>query len=86
MLKLGLGLQESRLIAQAGVPGCITVATSMAGRGTDIILGGNPKGLVALELDHLLLPHIVRGEPCFCTLSPQHTPPSLCWGGVMQVQ
>lgn len=34
-------LQEAQIIAQAGVPGIVTVATSMAGRGTDIILGGN---------------------------------------------
>lgn len=34
-------LQEAQIIAQAGVPGTVTVATSMAGRGTDIILGGN---------------------------------------------
>eukprot|EP00884_Botryococcus_braunii_P001999 jgi/Botrbrau1/117/Bobra.0022s0103.2 len=54
--------QESRLIAQAGVPGCITVATGMAGRGTDIILGGQPKGLVSLELEHLILPRIVMGN------------------------
>ena len=33
---------ESRLIAQAGRLGSVTVATNMAGRGTDIVLGGNP--------------------------------------------
>ncbi len=33
--------QEARIIAQAGVPGAITIATNMAGRGTDIQLGGN---------------------------------------------
>lgn len=33
---------ESQVIAQAGLPGAVTVATNMAGRGTDIILGGNP--------------------------------------------
>eukprot|EP00210_Caulerpa_lentillifera_P001949 g1870.t1 len=37
---------ESRIIAQAGLPGMVTIATKMAGRGTDILLGGNPKGLV----------------------------------------
>jgi len=35
---------EATIIAQAGSPGAITVATNMAGRGTDIILGGNPTG------------------------------------------
>ncbi len=33
--------QEARIIAQAGVPGSVTIATNMAGRGTDIQLGGN---------------------------------------------
>src|SRR6478735_545288 len=34
--------QEAYIVAQAGVPGAITIATNMAGRGTDIQLGGNP--------------------------------------------
>jgi preprotein translocase subunit SecA len=34
--------QEAFIIAQAGVPGTVTIATNMAGRGTDIQLGGNP--------------------------------------------
>ena len=38
---------ESHVIAQAGFPGGITVATNMAGRGTDIILGGNPESVNA---------------------------------------
>ncbi len=33
--------QEAHIIAQAGVPGTVTIATNMAGRGTDIVLGGN---------------------------------------------
>ncbi|MCH7746310.1 MAG: preprotein translocase subunit SecA, partial [Chloroflexi bacterium] len=37
--------REASIIAQAGRPGAITVATNMAGRGTDIILGGNPDAL-----------------------------------------
>ncbi len=39
--------QEASIIAQAGVPGAVTIATNMAGRGTDIQLGGNPD--MALE-------------------------------------
>ena len=35
--------QEAEIISQAGVPGAITIATNMAGRGTDIMLGGNPQ-------------------------------------------
>jgi len=38
--------QEAEIIAQAGVPGTVTIATNMAGRGTDIQLGGNPKYLI----------------------------------------
>ncbi|MBM3932951.1 MAG: preprotein translocase subunit SecA [SAR202 cluster bacterium] len=34
--------REAAIVAQAGRPGAVTVATNMAGRGTDIILGGNP--------------------------------------------
>ena len=37
--------KEAGIIAQAGRPGAVTVATNMAGRGTDIILGGNPDDL-----------------------------------------
>ena len=37
---------EARIVAQAGRKGAITIATNMAGRGTDILLGGNPDGLV----------------------------------------
>jgi preprotein translocase subunit SecA len=38
--------QEAEIIAQAGVPKAITIATNMAGRGTDIMLGGNPEMLI----------------------------------------
>ena len=37
--------REAEIIAQAGRPGAVTVATNMAGRGVDIQLGGNPEGL-----------------------------------------
>ena len=37
--------REAQIIAQAGRPSAITVSTNMAGRGTDIVLGGNPAGL-----------------------------------------
>jgi preprotein translocase subunit SecA len=37
--------RESRIVAQAGRKGAVTVATNMAGRGTDILLGGNPESL-----------------------------------------
>jgi preprotein translocase subunit SecA len=38
--------REANIIAQAGRKGTVTIATNMAGRGTDILLGGNPDGLV----------------------------------------
>src|SRR5574341_1260088 len=37
--------REALIVAQAGRPGAITISTNMAGRGTDILLGGNPEGL-----------------------------------------
>ncbi len=37
--------KEAVIIAQAGRPGMVTIATNMAGRGVDILLGGNPEGL-----------------------------------------
>ena len=37
--------KEAAIIAQAGRPGAVTIATNMAGRGVDILLGGNPEGL-----------------------------------------
>jgi preprotein translocase subunit SecA len=42
--------REAEIVAQAGRPGTITVATNMAGRGVDIHLGGNPEGLALREL------------------------------------
>jgi preprotein translocase subunit SecA len=42
--------QEAQIIAQAGVPGAVTIATNMAGRGTDIQLGGNLDMRVEHEL------------------------------------
>jgi preprotein translocase subunit SecA len=42
--------READIIAQAGRPGAVTVATNMAGRGVDIMLGGNPDGMAKTEL------------------------------------
>ncbi len=41
--------REAEIVAQAGRVGAVTVATNMAGRGVDIILGGNPEGLALRE-------------------------------------
>ena len=43
--------QEAVIVAQAGRPGAVTIATNMAGRGVDIVLGGNPDGLAAKLLE-----------------------------------
>jgi preprotein translocase subunit SecA len=43
--------QEAFIVAEAGVPGAITIATNMAGRGTDIQLGGNVEMRVRQEVD-----------------------------------
>ncbi|MDK8307001.1 preprotein translocase subunit SecA [Corynebacterium imitans] len=42
--------EEGRIIAEAGLPGRVTVSTNMAGRGTDIVLGGNPEILLDAKL------------------------------------
>ncbi len=44
--------KEAYIIAQAGRVGAVTIATNMAGRGTDILLGGNPEYLAKEELDN----------------------------------
>ena len=49
--------READIVAQAGRPGMITIATNMAGRGTDIVLGGNiEKDIQAIEFDEALSP------------------------------
>ena len=42
--------KEAEIVAQAGRSGAVTIATNMAGRGTDIVLGGNPDAVAAHEL------------------------------------
>ncbi len=48
--------KEAEIVAQAGKPGAVTVATNMAGRGTDIKLGGNPEFMAKAELRRMGLP------------------------------
>ena len=50
---------EAEIVAQAGKLGAVTIATNMAGRGTDIMLGGNPDFLAKKKLDSLGYPHDV---------------------------
>ncbi len=47
---------EAQIVAQAGAKGSVTIATNMAGRGTDIVLGGNAEALAAAEVDPLVDP------------------------------
>jgi preprotein translocase subunit SecA len=51
--------RESEIVAQSGRRGAVTIATNMAGRGTDIILGGNPEFMARLKIRELLLPEVV---------------------------
>jgi len=48
--------REASIVAQAGRMGAVTIATNMAGRGTDIVLGGNPEGLARSEADPVTEP------------------------------
>ncbi len=48
--------REASIVAQAGRKGSVTIATNMAGRGTDIVLGGNPEGLARSEFDPAVEP------------------------------
>ncbi|ACK65151.1 preprotein translocase, SecA subunit [Rippkaea orientalis PCC 8801] len=54
--------RESEIVAQAGRKGAVTIATNMAGRGTDIILGGNADYMARLKIREYLMPQIVMPE------------------------
>ena len=54
--------RESEIVAQAGRAGAVTIATNMAGRGTDIILGGNSDYMARLKLREVLLSRLVKPE------------------------
>ncbi len=54
--------REAEIVAQAGRAGAVTIATNMAGRGTDIILGGNSDYMARLKLREVLLPRLVAVE------------------------
>eukprot|EP00746_Dinoflagellata_sp_MGD_P021446 gnl/MRDRNA2_/MRDRNA2_150043_c0_seq1.p1 gnl/MRDRNA2_/MRDRNA2_150043_c0~~gnl/MRDRNA2_/MRDRNA2_150043_c0_seq1.p1 ORF type:complete len:1073 (+),score=207.09 gnl/MRDRNA2_/MRDRNA2_150043_c0_seq1:26-3220(+) len=52
--------RESEIVAQGGRKGAVTIATNMAGRGTDILLGGNPEYMARLMLRSMLMPEVVK--------------------------
>ncbi|MBD2092935.1 preprotein translocase subunit SecA [Microcoleus sp. FACHB-1515] len=54
--------RESEIIAQAGRKGQVTIATNMAGRGTDIILGGNADYMARLKVREYFMPRLVQPE------------------------
>ncbi|TVR14493.1 MAG: preprotein translocase subunit SecA [Phormidium sp. GEM2.Bin31] len=54
--------RESEIVAQAGRGGTVTIATNMAGRGTDIILGGNADYMARLKLREYFMPRLVKPE------------------------
>ena len=54
--------KEAEIIAQAGKFGAVTIATNMAGRGTDIILGGNSEFLAKQEMRKNKVPHEIIEE------------------------
>ena len=54
--------QEAQIVAQAGKYGAVTIATNMAGRGTDIMLGGNADFLAKAELARMELPEELLRE------------------------
>ena len=54
--------KEAEIVAQAGHYGAVTIATNMAGRGTDILLGGNPEFLARRDLRNMEIPEDVIEE------------------------
>lgn len=54
--------KEAEIIAQAGKKGAVTIATNMAGRGTDIILGGNSEYLAKAEMRRMNFPEEIIAE------------------------
>ncbi|KAJ9696830.1 hypothetical protein PVL29_008840 [Vitis rotundifolia] len=70
--------REAEIVAQSGRLGAVTIATNMAGRGTDIILGGNAEFMARLKLREMLMPRVVMPvEGVF--VSVKKLPPKKIW-------
>src|SRR5437867_10769966 len=87
--------RESRVVAQAGRKGAVTVSTNMAGRGTDILLGGNPEFMTRehflknkLAMPHAAAPAVIPAEPSGNGEAPATTVPMVLFqheGKIFQV-
>jgi preprotein translocase subunit SecA len=62
VLNAKLHEKEAEVVAQAGRSGAVTIATNMAGRGTDILLGGNPE-VMATEILHKQGTNVIEATP-----------------------
>lgn len=69
--------REAEIVAQSGRLGAVTIATNMAGRGTDIILGGNAEFMARLKLREMLMPSVVK--PIEGIVSIKKLPPKKTW-------
>ncbi|KAG5514064.1 hypothetical protein RHGRI_035465 [Rhododendron griersonianum] len=70
--------REAEIVAQSGRLAAVTIATNMAGRGTDIILGGNAEFMARLKLREILMPRVVKpAEGVF--VSVKKPPPKKTW-------
>src|SRR3989442_3655436 len=87
--------RESRIVAQAGRKGAVTVSTNMAGRGTDILLGGNPEFMTRehflknkLAMPYAAAPAVIPAEPSGNGEAPATTVPMVLFqheGKIFQV-
>ncbi|KOM35375.1 hypothetical protein LR48_Vigan02g152500 [Vigna angularis] len=70
--------REAEIVAQSGRFGAVTIATNMAGRGTDIILGGNAEFMARLKLREILMSRVVKpSEEGFVSI--KKPPPYKTW-------
>ncbi|WP_448381422.1 preprotein translocase subunit SecA, partial [Gloeomargarita sp.] len=83
--------REAEIIAQAGRKGTVTIATNMAGRGTDIILGGNAEYMARLKVREYFMPRLVMpqqddGLQVFASLLGQSRPGGVGFGTGQKVK